>query len=85
MLHAVGYVITKPNGRYVDHLRPVCIKAEIDIFPNLRKLSDSQLDFRVLTEGIKIGSSCSKKTETSSRKYVSQITVALSFVSSKSI
>jgi uncharacterized protein (DUF736 family) len=39
----------------MGHLRTVGVKAEIDIPPNTQKTSDSQPDFRVVTEGIEIG------------------------------
>ena len=52
---AIGYVTKQADGRYKGHLRTVSIKAEIDILPNTQKNSDSQPDFRVVTEGVEIG------------------------------
>lgn len=47
------------------------IKAEIDILPYMRKIADTQLDFRVVTEGIEIGVGWTRKGETSNKEYVS--------------
>jgi uncharacterized protein (DUF736 family) len=62
---AIGYVRKENDGRYKGHLRTVSIQAEIDIVPNQQKASDSQPDFRVLTQGIEIGAGWPKKGETS--------------------
>jgi uncharacterized protein (DUF736 family) len=68
---AIGYVRKENDGRYKGHLRTVSIQAEIDIVPNQQKTSDSQPDFRVLTQGIEIGAGWQKKGETSGKEYVS--------------
>jgi uncharacterized protein (DUF736 family) len=68
---AIGYVRKENDGRYKGHLRTVSIQAEIDIVPNQQKSSDSQPDFRVLTQGIEIGAGWQKKGETSGKEYVS--------------
>jgi uncharacterized protein (DUF736 family) len=54
-LNAIGNVIKQASERYKGTLRTVSIKADIDILPNAQKTSDSQPDFRVMTEGIEIG------------------------------
>ena len=41
----------------------VSIKAVIDILPNMQKTSDTQPDFCMVTEGIKIAVDWSKKME----------------------
>jgi uncharacterized protein (DUF736 family) len=51
-LNAIGNVIKQANGRNKGTLRTVSIKAEIDILPNAQKTSDSQHEFRAMTEGI---------------------------------
>ena len=71
MLNAVGYVIKQVVGRHKNTLRTLSIKADIDILPNIQKTSDSQPDFRVVTEGIKIGTGWTRKSETSNQNYVS--------------
>ena len=68
---AIGYVRKENDGRYKGHLRTVSIQAEIDIVPNQQKTSDSQPDFRVLTQGIEIGAGWQKEGETSGKEYVS--------------
>jgi uncharacterized protein (DUF736 family) len=71
IMTAIGYVTKQADGRYKGTLRTVSIKADIDILPNIQKTSDSQPDFRVVTEGIEIGAGWSKKGETSGKEYVS--------------
>lgn len=68
---AIGYVRKENDGRYKGHLRTVSIQAEIDIVPNAQKTSDSQPDFRVMTQGIEIGAGWQKTGETSGKEYVS--------------
>ena len=68
---AIGYVTKQSDGRYKGHLRTVSIQAEVDIVPNIQKSSDSQPDFRVLTQGIEIGAAWIKRGETSGKEYVS--------------
>jgi uncharacterized protein (DUF736 family) len=71
IMTAIGYVTKQTDGRYKGTLRTVSIKADIDILPNTQKTSDSQPDFRVVTEGIEIGAGWSKTGETSGKEYVS--------------
>jgi uncharacterized protein (DUF736 family) len=71
IMTAIGYVTKQTDGRYKGTLRTVSIKADIDILPNTQKTSDSQPDFRVVTEGIEIGAGWQKKGETSGKEYVS--------------
>ncbi len=68
---AIGYVRKEEDGRYKGQLKTVNIRADIDIVPNISKTSDSQPDFRVLTQGIEIGAGWTKKGETSGKDYVS--------------
>ena len=68
---AIGYVTKQADGRYKGHLRTVSIKAEIDILPNIQKNTDTQPDFRVVTQGIEIGAGWTRKGETSGKDYVS--------------
>lgn len=80
---AIGYVTKQADGRYKGHLRTVSIKAEIDILPNTQKNSDSQPDFRVVTEGVEIGAGWTRKSETSGKDYVSLSIAAPEFGPSK--
>ena len=68
---AIGYVRKEEDGRYKGQLKTVSIRADIDIVPNVSKTSDSQPDFRVLTQGIEIGAGWTKRGETSGKDYVS--------------
>jgi len=80
---AIGYVTKQADGRYKGNLRTVSIKAEIDILPNIQKTSDSQPDFRVVTEGVEIGAGWTRKSETSGKEYVSLSIAAPEFGPSK--
>jgi uncharacterized protein (DUF736 family) len=71
IMTAIGYVTKQTDGRYKGTLRTVSIKADIDILPNVQKTSDTQPDFRVMTEGIEIGAGWTRKGETSNKEYVS--------------
>ena len=68
---AIGYVRKENDGRYIGQLKTISIKADIDIVPNANKTTDSQPDFRVLTQGTEIGAGWTKKGETSGKDYVS--------------
>ena len=68
---AIGYVRKDNDGRYTGQLKTISIKADIDIVPNANKTTDSQPDFRVLTQGTEIGAGWTKKGETSGKDYVS--------------
>ena len=68
---AIGYVRKENDGRYSGQLKTISIKADIDIVPNANKTTDSQPDFRVLTQGTEIGAGWMKKGETSGKEYVS--------------
>ncbi len=52
---AIGYVTKNDNGSYKGQLKTVSIRAEIDIIPNRDKSAETHSDFRVLTQGVKIG------------------------------
>ena len=68
---AIGYVRKENDGRYTGQLKTISIKADIDIVPNANKTTDSQPDFRVLTQGTEIGAGWIKKGDTSGKGYVS--------------
>ena len=76
---AIGYVRKENDGRYTGQLKTISIKADIDIVPNANKTTDSQPDFRVLTQGTDIGASRTKKGETSGKEYVSLALAAPEF------
>ena len=68
---AIGYVRKENDGRYTGQLKTISIKADIAIVPNANKTTDSQPDFRVLTQGTEIGAGWIKKGDTSGKEYVS--------------
>ena len=68
---AIGYVRKDNDGRYTGQLKTISIKADIDIVPNTNKTTDTQPDYRVLTQGTEIGAGWTKKGETSGKEYVS--------------
>ena len=78
MLNVIGYVTKQADGRYKGHLRTLSIKAEIDILPNIRKTADTQLDFRVMTEGIEIGASWPAKATPRTREMCAYPSLLLS-------
>ena len=68
---AIGHVTRNSNGGFKGQLKTLTIRAEIDIVPNASKTSDAQPDYRVLSEGIEVGAGWTRRSETSSRDYVS--------------
>lgn len=68
---AIGHVSRNDTGGFKGQLKTLTIRAEIDIVPNASKSSDSQPDFRVLSEGIEVGAGWNRRSETSGRDYVS--------------
>jgi uncharacterized protein (DUF736 family) len=42
-------------GRKKGHLKSLSIRAEIELVPNSGKSLDTQLDYRVVTQGVEIG------------------------------
>jgi uncharacterized protein (DUF736 family) len=79
IMTAIGYVTKQVAGHYKGTLRTVSIKADIDILPNTQKTSDTQPDFRVVTEGIEIGAGWTHKSQASNKKYVCLSIAALEF------
>jgi uncharacterized protein (DUF736 family) len=79
MLVVVGYATKKIDGRYKGTLRTVSIDVAIDNLPNTQKTSDTQPDFRVVTEGIEIGAGWTHKSQASNKKYVCLSIAALEF------
>jgi uncharacterized protein (DUF736 family) len=68
---AIGHVTRNSGGGFKGQLRTLTIRAEIDIVPNEAKSSETQPDFRVLSEGIEVGAGWNRRSETSGRDYVS--------------
>jgi uncharacterized protein (DUF736 family) len=68
---AIGHVTKNSNGGFKGLIKTLTIRADIDIVPNESKSSDSQPDFRVLSEGVEVGAGWNRRSETSARDYVS--------------
>lgn len=68
---AIGHVTRTGNGCFRGQIKTLTVRAEIDIVPNESKSSDSQPDFRVLSEGVEVGAGWTRRSETSDRDYVS--------------
>lgn len=68
---AIGYVTKQSTGGYKGQLKTLSIRADIDLVPNAAKSTDSQPDFRVLTQGVEIGAGWVRRGETSGKEYVS--------------
>lgn len=59
------------SGGFSGNLKTLSIRAAIEIVPNRSKTSDTQPDFRVLSEGVEIGAGWQRTGETSGKDYVS--------------
>ena len=68
---AIGYVTKSEDGSFKGQIRTLSIRADIDVVANRSKASDTQPDYRVLSDGIEIGAGWLRRSETSGRDYVS--------------
>lgn len=68
---AIGYVTKADDGSFKGQLKTLSISADIAIVTNRNKSSDSQPDYRVLSDGVEIGAGWLRRSETSGRDYVS--------------
>jgi uncharacterized protein (DUF736 family) len=68
---AIGQVTKQTNGGFRGQIKTLSIRADIDIVPNNSKATDTQPDFRVLTQGVEIGAGWVRKGEVSGKDYVS--------------
>jgi uncharacterized protein (DUF736 family) len=66
----IGSVTKRSDGRYEGELRTLSTHAEIVILPVTDKVSQSQPDFRVLSQGIEIGAGWLRTGQTSGKEYV---------------
>jgi uncharacterized protein (DUF736 family) len=67
----IGYVTKREDGRYEGELKTLSIRADIAILPVTDKSSDTQPDFRVMSQGIEIGAGWNRVGQTSGKPYVS--------------
>jgi uncharacterized protein (DUF736 family) len=68
---AIGYVTRNSDGGFSGNLKTLSIRASVEIVPNASKSSDTQPDYRVLSEGVEIGAAWNKVGESSGKDYVS--------------
>lgn len=68
---AIGYVTKLPAGGFKGHIKTLSIRAEIELVPNGAKSSDTQPDYRVVTQGVEIGAGWVRRSESSGNDYVS--------------
>ena len=68
---AIGHITRTSDGGFKGQLRTLSIKANVEIVPNENKSSDTQPDYRVLSNGTEIGAGWMRRSETSGRNYVS--------------
>jgi uncharacterized protein (DUF736 family) len=68
---AIGQVTKQSTGGFEGQIKTLSIRADIDIVPNNSKATDTQPDFRVLTQGVEIGAGWVRKGEVSGKEYVS--------------
>lgn len=68
---AIGYVTQSDDGSYKGQLKTLSITADISIVANRRKASDTQPDYRVVSNGVELGAGWLRRSETSGREYVS--------------
>lgn len=66
----IGSVTKRSDGRYEGELRTLSTRADILILPVTDKVSQSQPDFRVLSQGIEIGAGWFRTGQTSGKEYV---------------
>ena len=68
---AIGFVTKQDNGSFKGQLKTLSISADIAIVANRSKSTDTQPDYRVLSDGVEIGAGWMRRSETSGRDYVS--------------
>jgi len=68
---AIGYVTKLNTGGFKGQMRTLSIRADIELAPNSGKESDTQPNYRVLSQGVEIGAGWIRKSETSGKDYVS--------------
>lgn len=66
----IGSVTKRDDGRYEGELKTLSIKTEIAIVPVSEKSAPTQPDYRVLSQGIKIGAGWIRVGQISGKEYV---------------
>ena len=68
---AIGYVTRSDNGSFKGQLKTLSIRAEIDIVASRTKTTDTQPDYRVVSDEVEIGAGWLRRSEASGKDYVS--------------
>lgn len=68
---AIGYVTKGADGSFKGLLKTLSIRADIAIVANDNKASDSQPDYRVVSDGVEIGAGWNRRSQSSGQDYVS--------------
>ena len=66
----IGSVTKRVDGHYDGEIRTLSVRASIAIVPVTEKVSPSQPDYRVLSEGIEIGAGWIRTGQISGKEYV---------------
>jgi uncharacterized protein (DUF736 family) len=67
----IGSVTKREDGRYEGELKTLSVRADIAILPVGDMASQSQPDYRVMSQGIEIGAGWIRTGQISGKEYVS--------------
>lgn len=70
-MSTIGHVTKQPDGSYTGELRTLSIRTALEILPNRAKRKEVRPDYRVLADGLDIGSGWLRRGEASGKVYVS--------------
>jgi uncharacterized protein (DUF736 family) len=68
---AIGYVTRQEDGSFKGQLRTLSIRADIEILPNRTKNTESQPDYRIVTNSIEVGAAWRRTSRDTGASYVS--------------
>jgi uncharacterized protein (DUF736 family) len=71
IMPTIGHATKQPDGSYKGELRTLAIHAALEILPNRAKPNEVRPDYRVLADGLEIGSGWLRRSESSGNIYVS--------------
>jgi uncharacterized protein (DUF736 family) len=62
---AIGYVTRGSDGSFNGSIKTLSIRADVAIVANDAKTSDSQPDYRVLSDGVELGAGWNRRSQNS--------------------
>ena len=68
---AIGYVTRQEDGSFKGQLRTLSIRADIEIVPNRTKNTESQPDYRIVTNSVEVGAAWRRTSRDTGASYVS--------------